>query len=196
VSSDSLYASPTFEPVTTAGTDVDLMTLGLGTNGAPGAPCRAIVLLAAATGNLVITQVSPRDPTSPDKTFDISQLPVGYRWDVQASKIKAATVSGLKLAVLFCLALVFAGCTPSQIQIVNGAISIAGQVCTGVVIASGDPALAPICATGEEVAQAIAQLVEQAKKSGTLETALAPVSNKDLYQQIVANRAAAKAGVK
>jgi hypothetical protein len=81
------------------------------------------------------------------------------------------------------------GCTPAAVQYVNGAIQVGGYVCQGAVVASGDPALAPICAYGEEIAQAIADLAQQAQQSGTAAAALAPASNAALYKQIVANRA-------
>ena len=77
------------------------------------------------------------------------------------------------------------GCTPAEIQYVNGGISIAGQACQGYAVFSGDPALAPICATAEEIAQAVADLAEQAKQAATI----VPASNAAIYRQIVANRA-------
>lgn len=107
---DSLGPSPTTEPVTTSGVDVDLQTLGLAAGGASGGPCRQIKLLSTAAGNLVYTQASPRDPANPDKSYDITNLPAGDVLNIQATKIKSTTVSGLKLMILFCLAVLLAGC--------------------------------------------------------------------------------------
>lgn len=101
------------------------------------------------------------------------------------------TPSALSLALLAGAWSVI-GCTPSQIQLVNGGIAIAGVICQGVVVASGDPGAIPLCVTGEEVAQAVADLAEQARQAAppaAKMAALAPASNKALYKQILANRA-------
>src|SRR5262249_7208220 len=85
-----------------------------------------------------------------------------------------------------------AGCTPAEIRLVDGGIAIAGKICDGVVVAEGDPGALPLCATVEEIAQAIADLAEQAKQAeprAKMVAALAPTSNKALYKQILANRA-------
>lgn len=94
----------------------------------------------------------------------------------------------ISLFVMAVLASAVLGCTPAQVQVVNGGIAIAGQACQGYAVFSGDPAVAPLCATAEEIAQAVAELAEQAKIAVPAAIA-APASPAAIYKQIVADRA-------
>lgn len=103
---------------------------------------------------------------------------------------------------LFSIVAWTAGCTPADGKIVNGGIVVAGQVCE-VVLTAANPALAPLCATAEEVALAIAGLAEEqkaaAKAAGKMGAEFehpAPPSRDALYQKVLANRAAKKGAVK
>ncbi len=86
------------------------------------------------------------------------------------------------------LPILIAGCSPAQIGYVNGGIQIAGVACQGYAVASGNPALAPICATAEEFMQAIAELAEQANKAHPA-AAKVPPTTQQIYNQILADRA-------
>lgn len=97
-------------------------------------------------------------------------------------------------AVLVAGALALSGCTPAEIKYVNGGIAVAGEVCQGIVIASGDPAMAPICSSVAEALQAFTELVGEQSSAKVAALAPAPITNKMLYQRIVQNRL--KAGQK
>lgn len=84
------------------------------------------------------------------------------------------------------LLLFLAACTTAQ---ANQAIQIGGIACE-VIVQVADPAVAPLCATAEEVAQAIAAIVEDASKAGAVKGALAPVFTPDAIRgRVLAARA-------
>jgi hypothetical protein len=96
VSSDELYASPKAKTYTLDGsTDVNIQTDG-------DSPCRAVVLLGTGAGNLVVTSASLLEGQTSD-TIPIDNLPAGYRFDEQWTKIAGSgSVGGdLKIRVLW-----------------------------------------------------------------------------------------------
>lgn len=106
------------------------------------------------------------------------------------------------VGLAFIAAIGVAGCTPGEIQVAHGAIVIGGQVCEDVLTAT-DPALAPLCVTAAEVAEAIASLIEEQKaaaraagKVGAEIEREAPPSRDAVYQRVIQNRAAKKGTVK
>lgn len=153
--------------------------------GAPDSPERltkARLAKAGANGGNAAARSPYREPAHAAVTRAPSWLEHLGGAVVSLATLAAIIVSPAVIAVLI-------GCTPAEVQWVNGGITIGGQVCQGVVIAAGDPALAPICATAAEVAEAIAQLIEAAKAAPGAMAAAAPPSNAAIYRQVIANRA-------
>lgn len=64
-----------------------------------------------------------------------------------------------KRGLILAMALFASSCTPQQAKFAQTAIDAATGVCE-VIVASTDPALAPVCSSAEAVAEAIAALVE------------------------------------
>lgn len=92
------------------------------------------------------------------------------------------------------------GCTPAEVQVAHGVITVGGVVCDDV-LAATDPASVPLCATAEEVAIAIAELIEEQKaaRAGKVGAAAGPppLPSKDaVYKRVLANRAAKKGTAK
>jgi hypothetical protein len=179
---DALNASPRFKMYTLDGaTDVDIQ-------GDLEQACRRIVLLSTASGDLTLRQSSQVTDGTKDQAITVTNLPAGYPLDVQATRIVGGLPSGLKLLVLCCFALLVAGCTKTQ---ANGVVSVGNDVCQVVLYAS-DPALAPLCVTAEEIADAIIALTNlpAATPGGR------PKPTQDQLRAKVLEMRAAKAGAK
>ncbi len=81
-----------FRQYTIGGSDIDI-------KGDGDAPCRAIVLLSAGAGNLVVT---PASPISGDETFDITNLLAGTLLPLELETIKhVGSLAGLEVLVLW-----------------------------------------------------------------------------------------------
>jgi hypothetical protein len=130
------------------------------------------------------------------------RVPAQQAAELGAPRRRSSGELGLLLAVLAvaCFAGASFSCTPAEVQIAHGVITVGGVVCDDVLTAS-DPTLAPLCVTAEEVALAIAELVEEQKaaSAGKVGAAIGPLllPSKDAqYKRVLANRAAKKGTAK
>lgn len=98
------------------------------------------------------------------------------------------------IATLFVLA--GASCTPAAQQAVNTGLSVGQAAC--MLLTPVSPAAEAICVTADELAQAIAQIVEEDIANQQVKTASPLPMNDRIIQKVLANRAAkaAKAAVK
>jgi hypothetical protein len=59
------------------------------------------------------------------------------------------------------LSLALVGCTPSQVKSADTAIAAADLACKGLLALEGAPEFAPLCATAEEVGDAVVEAVHE-----------------------------------
>jgi hypothetical protein len=141
--SDAIGPSPRWKQYTTNGsTDLDFVADG-------GGPCRAIQLLSTGSGDLKLNQATPADPATPNAPITITNLPAGTPLNVQARGMTGSgSVNGIVILVLWCLALMLAGCTATEGRLVAAGLDVA---CQGGVVVFGDPGAAPLCVAPELV---------------------------------------------
>lgn len=83
------------------------------------------------------------------------------------------------------MASLIAGCTAAELQEAKNVVTLGGVVCDAVLTAT-DPALLPLCATAQEVTDAVLAL----EGSGVPTSRRLPPSKDAIYAQVVAQRAA------
>lgn len=171
---DAIGPSPRFRMATLAtGVDVDLVNIG-------GGPCRSLMLLSTATGDLELTPASPIDGAATEK-ITITNLPAGTVLPKQVSKIvnPPAGLNGFLISIMWCLASLLCGCTAAQGQTVAAILDAA---CQGGVIVLGDPGAAPLCVAPELIEKWIETLNPPSAAMG----ARAPITPAARYAAAVA----------